>query len=157
MRPSLVRAFAVHPKYSAQRSLRGRFGARHSTIPVLVKHGESGRRRSSGTPGRRGAGEGEGNFSDDIADLNAEIGGFVGDLGDPDFDTTAPSGTLLKKFVANDVQVTVHKPESLESFCRLCNPNEWCVHVFVFDEMGSFFRCLYPTVDSLGTPIHVLQ
>ena len=103
-----MRAFAVHPKCLAQRSLRSRFGARHSTIPVLVKHGESGRRRSSG----RGAGEGEGNFSDDIADLNAEIGGFVGDLGDPDFDTTAPSGTWY--------------------ICRLDYAiylTKWCVHV----------------------------
>lgn len=33
-------------------------------------------------------------FSEEIDDLNAEIAGFVGDLGDPDFD--APPGMCLR-------------------------------------------------------------
>lgn len=38
-------------------------------------------------------------FSKEIDDLNAEIAGFVGDLGDPDFD--APPGGCLKEYRAS--------------------------------------------------------
>lgn len=97
MTPSLVRAFVAHPTSLVQRSFRSRICATHPPAHLLLRHVASrtalaisgGRRCLSGTPGR---GAGEGNFGDDIADLNAEIEGFVGDLGDPDFDTTAPSG-----------------------------------------------------------------
>lgn len=97
--PSAVRAFAAHPTPLLQRSLRGWISWPHREIPLLVKNVASsatqtvvtygGRRRLSGTAG---GGAGQGTFGKDIADLNAEIEGFVGDLGDPDFDTTAPSG-----------------------------------------------------------------
>ncbi len=52
-------------------------------------------RSISGTADGRdtGSGRGTAGLREEIADLNAEIGGFVGDLGDPDFDTTpAASG-----------------------------------------------------------------
>lgn len=98
MRPPLTRALAACPSPLVQLSLRGRISSQRPVAPFLVKHLarrgtavdiSGGWRRLSGTTGR---GAGEGNFGDDIADLNAEIEGFVGDLGDPDFDTTAPSG-----------------------------------------------------------------
>jgi len=53
----------------------------------------SSRSMSGMTDGRdAGNGGGTDGLSEEIADLNAEIEGFVGDLGDPDFDTTPASG-----------------------------------------------------------------
>lgn len=54
--------------------------------------GTCGSRAMSGTTDGR---DEENCLGEEIADLNAEIEGFVGDLGDPDFDTTPPSGWQL--------------------------------------------------------------